>query len=285
VSIQSDSPAIHHSALQIVSDLRRGEYWAGLLILGFASGFTSRIVHSIEEIGWASAIFRTFGISAIVLASCTAGISLMLRDQTKGIYPFEIVLGAIFVLFVLLPVGPLSLVAVTALSLYIIFTTDVATSERGALIILATTVPLLWSRLLFQFFANYILAADATLVSWLLGTHRVGNLVEFADKSGQLVIFPPCSSLANVSLAFLCWVTMSQVVAHRKSISDVFWSLFACATVVAVNVARMAILGLSDWHYATFHSEWGDAVINTVILALIVGICALGVRRELVKYL
>ena len=62
--------------------------------------------------------------------------------------------------------------------------------------------------MLFQLFANFILAVDASLVSWLLGTHRTGNLVEFADKSGQLVIFPACSSLANVSLAFLCWVTL-----------------------------------------------------------------------------
>jgi hypothetical protein len=50
-------------------------------------------------------------------------------------------------------------------------------------------------------------------------------------------------------------------------------------------VTRMTILGLSDWHYATFHGQWGDAVANTIILALIVGICSLGVRRELVKYL
>jgi exosortase/archaeosortase family protein len=129
------------------------------------------------------------------------------------------------------------------------------------------------------------LAADASLVSWLLGTHRTGNLVEFADRSGQLVIFPACSSLANVSLAFLCWVTLSQLVSHRKSPSDLFWCLLACIAVIAVNVIRMTILGLSDWHYATFHNEWGDATANVIILVLIVGISALGVRRELVQHI
>ena len=121
------------------------------------------------------------------------------------------------------------------------------------------------------------------LVSWLLGTSRVGNLVEFADQSGQLVIFPACSSLANVSLAFLCWVTITQLVHHRKSAYDLFWCLLACAAVIAVNVFRMSILGLSDWHYATFHTELGDAVVNVTILVLIVVITALGVRRELIK--
>ena len=150
---------------------------------------------------------------------------------------------------------------------------------------LATTVPMLWSRMLFKFFANFILAADASLVSWLLGTQRSGNLVEFADRSGQLVIYPACSSLANVSLAFLCWVTVSQLVSHRKSVSDLFWCLLSCVAVVAVNVIRMSIVGLSDWHYATFHSGWGDAVVNIITLILILAITALGVRRELVYHI
>jgi hypothetical protein len=285
VNVQTDNTAIRSLAIRLVGDLRRGEYYAGLFILGFANGFTSRIIHSIKEIGFADALFRTFGISVIILASCIAGISLILRDQTGGIRPIEIVQGAVFIVLVILPIGPFSVVGVTGLSLYILFTTHVATSRRGALILLATTVPLLWSRMLFQFFANYILAADATLVSSLLGTRRSGNLVEFADKSGQLVIFPACSSLANVSLAFLCWVTLSQIVAHRRSASDALWCLIACVAVIAVNVTRMTILGLSDWHYATLHNQWGDAVANTIIMALIVGICALGVRRELVKYI
>ncbi len=67
----------------MAGDLHRGEYFAGLFIFGFASGFTSRIVHSIEEIGWADALFRTFGISVIILASGIAGISLIMRDHTK----------------------------------------------------------------------------------------------------------------------------------------------------------------------------------------------------------
>jgi len=122
-------------------------------------------------------------------------------------------------------------------------------------------------------------------VSWLLGTHRTGNLVEFADKSGQLVIFPACSSLANVSLAFLCWVTLSQLVSHKSSATDLFWCLLACSSVVTVNVIRMTMLGLSDWHYSTFHNQWGDSLVNMIILILIVAIAALGVRRELVQYI
>jgi hypothetical protein len=273
--------AIRGSALRIASELRRGEYFAGLFILGCASGLASRIIQSVTEHGWEYALINTFEISAIIWIACIAGVFLVLRDRTTGIGLLELALGAVFVLLVILPIGSLSWIAVIGLSLYILVSTDVATSRRGAFILLATTVPMLWSQILFRFFANLILAADASLVSWLLGTHRTGSLVEFADRSGQLVVFPPCSSLPNVSLAFLCWVTLSQLVCHRKSIYDLFWCLLACGAAVAVNVTRLAICGLSQWHYATFHNAWSDAVANIIILGLIVGISALGIRREL----
>ena len=283
VSVHSDELTVSGSILRAASGLHRGEYFAGLFIVGCISGLTSPMIHAVKEIGWADALFTTFGISLVEWVSCIAGVFLILRDRTLGVRSVEFLLGAGFIFLVILPIGALSWLAVTALSIYILVSTDVSTSRRGAFILMAATVPMLWGRWSFLLFTNSILAADASLVSWLLGTHRTGNLVEFADNSGQLVIFPPCSSLANVTLAFLCWVTLSQLVCYRKSGNGFLWCLLACAAVVAVNVTRMTILGLSEWHYATFHNEWGDAVTNIIMLSLVVGICALGVRRELLQ--
>ena len=272
---------VRGSVLRIARELPRGEFFAGLLALGCVSGLASRIIQSVNRLGWVDALFNTFEISAIVLISCAAGVSLVLRDRTIGVRSSEFAMAAGFVLLVILPIGPLSWLAVTALSLYIIIFTDVASSRRGAFILLAATVPMLWSRLLFQFFANLILQIDASLVGWILGTHRTGAIVGFADGSGVLVILPACSSLANVSLAFLCWVTVSRLVCHKKSAYDLLWCLLACISVIAVNVTRISVEGLSQWHYATFHSPLGDAVGNTIILGLLVGLSVLGVRREL----
>jgi hypothetical protein len=283
VSVHSDELAVRGSILRAASGLHRGEYFAGPFIVGCTSGFTSPLIHSVNEIGWADALFTTFGISLIEWASCIAGVFLLLRDRTLGVRSLELLLGAGFIFLVILPIGALSWLAVTGLSIYILVSTGVSTSRRGAFILLAATVPILWGRWSFLLFANSILAADASLVSWLLGTHRTGNLVEFADNSGQLVIFPACSSLANVTLAFLCWVTFSQLVCYKKSGNGFLWCLLACAAVVAVNVTRVTILGLSEWHYAAFHNEWGDVAANLIILGLIVSICALGVRRELLQ--
>jgi hypothetical protein len=280
VNAHAEELVIRSSVWRMAVELTRGEYFAGLFIVGCASGLASSIIYSIKISGWTEAVLRTFDTSAIVWFSCIAGVTLIARDRTKGVCPFEIALGTGFIVLIILPIGKLSWIAVTGLSVYILLFTDVSPSRQGASILLAVTVPMLWSRVLFYLFAPYILAADAWLVSCLLATQRSGNLVEFADKSGQLVIFSPCSSLANVSVALLCWITLSQLLSH-KSRYDFLWCLLACAAVVAVNVTRMTILGLSEWHYATFHNEWGDAAAHIAILGLIVGICVLGVRREL----
>jgi exosortase/archaeosortase family protein len=266
-------------------ELPRSEFFGGLFTLGCLSGLASRIVQSVNQLGWADALFSSFGVSVAVWISCAAGISLVLRDRTIGVLPSELAIGVGFVLLVILPIGPLSWLAVAGLSLYIIIFTNIASSRRGAFILLAATVPMLWSRLLFQFFANAILRIDASLVGWILGTHRTGDIVEFADGSGVLVILPGCSSLANVSLAILCWVTVSQLVDHKKSAYDLVWCLMACLSVVAVNVTRISLMGLSQWHYATFHSPWSDVLGNTIILSLIVGFSVLGVRREFFRRL
>jgi hypothetical protein len=281
VDLSANLVEVIGSSSRIGRGLPRGEFFAGLFALGCVSGLMSRIVQSINRLGWADALFNTFEISAIVWISCAAGISLVHRDRTIGVRSRELAIGLGFVFLAVLPIGPLSWFAVTALSLYIIFSTNVASSRRGAIILLAATVPMLWSRLLFQFFANLILQIDASLVGWILGTHRAGNVVGFADGSGVLVILPSCSSLANVSLAFLCWATVSQLVDHKKSVYDLLWCLMACISVVAVNVTRMGIEGLSQLHYTTFHGVWGDAACNIAILVLIVSFSVLGVRREL----
>src|SRR6266852_6611690 len=121
------------SVLRIARELPRGEFFAGLLALGCVSGLTSRIIQSVNRLGWADALFNTFEISAIVLISCAAGVSLVLRDRTIGVRSAEFAMGAGFVLLVILPIGPLSWLAVTALGLYIIISSNVASSRRGAL--------------------------------------------------------------------------------------------------------------------------------------------------------
>lgn len=265
-------------------DFTRGELFAGLYVLGCANGLAARVILSVHRLGWLDAALGTFDVSVIVVLACFTGLSLILADKTGGIQLADLAVATVLLLLIALPIGAMSWLAVTMLSLYVLFFTQVTESQhRGAVILLAATVPTLWSRLIFDLFANFILGVDASLVGWMLGTHRSGNMVEFSDHSGTLAIFPSCSSLANVSLALLCWVTISVSVRHEWRVQDIFWCLLACSSVVAVNVIRMSFMGLSSAHYQMLHAPLADIVSNIIIFVLIVAISVLGVRHDVLS--
>jgi exosortase/archaeosortase family protein len=266
--------AVRHS-------MTRNEFFAGLYILGLANGLLGRAILTANFDGWMGALLG-IDINVILLFACYAGVSALLSEKKDEIRSADLVVASIFLGLVILPIFALSWVAVTGLSLYILlFASDGSERRRGAIILLAVTVPMLWSRLLFQFFAKPILDIDATLVAWLLGTERSGNMVQFADSSGSMVVLPACSSLANMSMAFLCWVSVTQWARHKWSPMDLLWSSLACASVIVVNVTRISLMGWSHDHYEAIHSQQGDLVVGSVMLGLMVGFSVIGARREL----
>jgi hypothetical protein len=259
----------------------RNEFFAGLYLLGCANGLVGRIYATSNLDGWTGAVL-SLDVNVIVLFACFAGVSLILCGNRDRIRSADLAVAAVFLMLTALPIFALSWVAVTGLSLYILlFANGSPARKRGAVILLALTVPMLWSRLLFQLFAKQILDIDALLVASLLGTDRIGNMVSLADGSGHMIVLPACSSLANMSLAFLCWVSVTQWAGHRWSAMDLLWSSLACASVIAVNVTRISLMGLSRGHYAAIHSELGDLVVNSLMLVLMIGFSVLGARREL----
>jgi hypothetical protein len=263
-------------------DFPRNEFFAGLYILGLANGLVGRLYSTSNFDDW-TGVGWSLDINAIVLFACFAGLSAIFSNNDREqIRSTDLVVALIFVIFVALPIFALSWVAVTGLSLYILlFANGNPGRKRGAVILLALTVPMLWSQMLFRFFAKLILDIDALLVASLLRTDRIGNMVSFADGSGHMVVLPACSSLTNMSLGFLCWVSITQWAEHRWSAVDVVWSLLVCLSVVAVNVTRISLAGLSHWHYEVFHSELGNVVANFIMLCLMIGFSVLGARREL----
>jgi hypothetical protein len=261
--------------------LPRNELFAGLYIVGCANGLLGRTIQSVQFDGWIAAILSV-DINVIVLFAAFAGVSVLLDEKKDEIRAADLAVAVIFLGLVSLPIFPMSWLGVTGLSLYVLFFAKGGSERRrGAVILLALTVPMLWSRLLFQLFAKPILDIDATVVAWLLGTDRVGNMVNMADGSSYMVVLPACSSLANMSLAFLCWVSVTQWAKHPWSAMDLVWSSLACVSVIAVNVTRISLMGLSRSHYEAIHNQWGDLVTNSVMLGLMIGFSVIGARREL----
>ena len=267
----------------------RPELFAGLCILGFANGIAGRVHLSVIRDGVAVALANTFSISAVVWIAFVACPMLLLRIPREAPTRADLTMAACALGAFMLPLDPLSWVALTMLALYILRDTLLAFTRcrpeplsfahRGAWVLLATTVVMLWAKLLLAIASNMILRLDAILVGWLSGTRRVGNTVQFADGAGAIWIEPPCSSVANVSLAVLCWTLFAQARGLRWTMANAGWCLLACLAVVGINAARIGSMALNRDQFDLIHGPMGTTIVSWLTVAAMVGICALGTRQ------
>ncbi|MGB6176958.1 MAG: hypothetical protein WBF43_11645, partial [Methylocella sp.] len=63
--------------------VRRGEFFAGLFILGFCNGIFAAIAWQIDKGTIENAILDTFGISVLVWVACFIAVSLLLRQPQE----------------------------------------------------------------------------------------------------------------------------------------------------------------------------------------------------------
>jgi hypothetical protein len=274
------APAVERAS-RIVS---RNELLAGLVLLGFVNGISERVTLSIPVDGFVGAVLLSFDISVLVWAACAIGVAFVLRGPLQPANRSDMAVAVCAAAACLAPIPQLSWLALSAVAIHIVRGSERASLlHRGGWIVLAMTVPMFWGRLIFAALSDFLLAGDAVLIAAVIGTPRVGNAVKFADGSGYLWIAPPCSSLTNVSLVILCWVICTKVTDHIGSLRDAGWILVACAGVVAINVARISLIGLYPGHFELIHGPIGATVANWLIFGVTVGICLLGVRHDLQK--
>ena len=218
-------------------------------MLGFANGIVARLLDAVAHDGAAS-LANTFGISAAVWIAFVVCPVLLLRAPHQKLLRADLLVAACALAAFLLPIDPLSWLALTGLALYILRdpfaprVRPVTAARRAAWILLATAGTMFWGRLLMRCLSGPILGADALLVGWFAGAPAMGNTVRFADGEGYLWITPACSSLANVSLAILCWVLFAQCRGLTWRWTDAAWCLLGCLCVVAINVTRIGLMVL-----------------------------------------
>ena len=171
------------------------------------------MIEASRELGW-QALTAGFNVSAIVWLAILASLRLVLRTgegqikaMRSGDWGDRLALTAV-------PVPKLSWVALTLSSIYISRASPAGSAmQRGSLICLALTAPMLWGPALMHAYFEPFQKLDALFVSGITGTERLGSLVRLADGSGYMMIAQACSSFHNISLAILAWVTVSQYVA------------------------------------------------------------------------
>jgi exosortase/archaeosortase family protein len=274
-------PPTHAGGWKVRQWVSRGELFAALLIIPCVNGLAGRVIEASRDLGW-YALTAGFNVSVIVWLAALGSIRLVLRAGGGQITAIDLAAAAAVLILTAIPVPKVSWTALTISSIYISRASlRGSATQRAALICLALTAPMLWGPALMHAYFQPFQWLDAWLISGVTGTERLGNLVQLANGPGYLMIGQACSSFHNISLAILASVTVSQIVGGTSSLGQLGWCLLACASVLAVNVMRISLIGLHPNYYDVLHGPLGSTVANWLSMGLIAVICYFGVRRDL----
>lgn len=262
--------------------LAKPEALALVFSLLAANALLSKIATGVARDGWIYSVGNTFEVSVIVWAGLFLGLryAWQVSAEPLSVADDVVIVGALVAC--LLPLSPLTWPVLSAVALYFIVTAKSSQSAQShaAWIFLAVTVPMFWSRQLFSVFSDFFLSIDASLVASITGTERVSNVVAMPNGAGFMQIAAPCSSMANVSLALLCWVLFTQANNTRWKPKNMLWCGLACLCVMAVNVTRITLIGYFPEHFELLHGPIGSSVASWSSLLVVVGVCHLGMKND-----
>lgn len=259
----------------------RSFLYGGLIAVGFANAISGKISAALASGELVAALLNTFDVSVFVWLALAAGLLLVARAAPVAADGLDWGLATLAGVAILVPVPDLSWLAVTGLALVLLLRSmPGSTLRRGAIILLAVTVPSFWARIVMSVFSDAILSTDATLVAWAVGTQREGNLVPFADGSGAMWIAPACSSFTNLSLAILAFVGALNLTSGRLSPAKLGLGALACGLVVLINVTRISLIGYFPADFELLHGPVGSSVAGWLATLAIIAVSWFAVRRD-----
>lgn len=171
-------------------------------------------------------------------------------------------------------------VAVALFAAYVFWTAARLSTPRAAATVLwALCVQAVVGPLIFNFFSLDFLRADAALVGTALNATQTGftwhdNIIETAGHS--IEVFNGCSSFHNISLAGLCWVTLTKLKRTNWIPTDFLFGSACCVAMIAMNAARIYIMAQSFEAYDYWHNGTGAQIFILSATAVIVLISQAG---------
>ena len=249
------------SALRL--DLGRGSVFATAGILAALNAEAGQILSTLTFQPAAEAITGLAGVSAVIWVAMAATWKIGTEDHGRLQVRRDALVLALVVALAFLPISYSAQAGLLICGLYLF-----ATSRRGdagrraALVLLALTGPLIWGRILLNLFAGPILSLDAHIVGAVIGTKVNGNIFQAAGGGGRFVIGDLCSSVHNMSLAIVLWTTAAMLFDIRVDRRYVAVGAAMAAFMFALNIARLAAIGLYPTHFTYLHFGTGAALFG-----------------------
>jgi hypothetical protein len=182
----------------------------------------------------------------------------------------------------LVPVSPVAGLACTALALVIMLDrTQGVLLKASAMVLLAISVQLVWSRMLMLFFLEPLTGFDAGLVGLIIHQPVHGNLVNFVDGQHRMSIVDGCTSVQNASIALMLYIAIVRTFRPSPRVSEAYALLGVFLSVVVLNSARLVLMAQSLPMYHLLHGDVGATGINAIVTLTGLTWAIASVRREI----
>jgi hypothetical protein len=171
----------------------------------------------------------------------------------------DFVIAGALCFLVLLPTVRIIWVAATGIAIYWwLFSVGDPKLRAAGAVLAALSVQELWGHAFYRLVAFPLLSAETAVVGTILEVVRAGTAWEANVITGPtgygIVILDECSAFHNLSLAMLCWITVSKLRYQTWGLQDVLVGIAIGITMIFWNVSRLCFMA---WDVDLYH-YWHD---------------------------
>jgi hypothetical protein len=247
----------------IGTDFRRGSVFAAAGVLAALNAEAGQIITTLTFQSPVEALTLLAGVSAVIWAAMVAAWKIGSESRRTFGGTADVVALWVIILLSFLPLSFAGQAGLLLCGVYLLITSPPRDAgRRAAVVLLALTGPLIWGRILLNLFAGPILAFDAHIVASIIGTQVDGNVFQAANAGQRFVIGDLCSSVHNISLAIVLWTTAAMLFNVRIDQRYLGIGIAMALFMFALNIARLATIGLFPAHFAYLHFGTGAALFG-----------------------
>ena len=244
-------------------DFSRGSVFAAAGILAALNAEAGQILSTLTFQTPMEAAFGLAGISAVIWVAMIAAWSIGKEEPRRVDGARDAMVLALVIVLSFLPISYAAQAGLLLCGGYLVATSERRhPARRAGFVLLALTGPLIWGRILLNLFAAPILSFDAHIVGAVLGHPANGNIFESASGGRHFIIGDLCSSVHNMSLAIVLWTTAGMLFDLRIDRRYVAVGVAMAAFMFALNIARLATIGLFPQYFTFLHFGAGAALFG-----------------------
>ena len=264
--------------LHVDLNFSRASLFACAGVLAALNAQASQILSELTSGPVLDSIANLGGVSAVMWFAMYAALKIGFEAEPRPISRRDMTVVAMVAALVFLPLSLSGHAALLLCALYLQATSRPATpARRIALLLLSLTGPLIWGRILLRLLAGPVLALDAHIVGFIVGTPIDGNTVRFAHSPKEFLIGGPCSSVHNISLAVVLWTTAAVLFRARSDGRYAAYGSSMMALMFMLNIARLCAIALFPASFDFLHIGAGAAMFGWAGLVGAGALAAFGV--------